>query len=295
VSDAYVQSWERSTGRYSHTAPDGNLPPVDAREFLGLEQVGDDRHWRLVVEPQVSTPGLFLFGGCGLGAGVEALEAASGRPAIWATAQYLSYAATGSVVDYEVTLSVVGGHITQGRAVARSEGREILTVNAALGDPQVEMEGIWVDPPSVPRPDECPVRTIPHQFANSILDRIDVRMARGRGFDDLTGSPGDPCSALWARVPGHLSPSAATLSIFGDYVSGGVSQPLGRRTLGRSLDNTLRMVRLMPTEWVLVDIRMHAVMDGYAQGVAFLWAETGDLLATASQSLSVRYWPDDLV
>ena len=77
---------------------------------------------------------------------------------------------------------------------------------------------------------------------------------------------------MWARVPGHLTPSAATLAIFGDYVSGAVSQPLGRRAMGRSLDNTLRMVQLKPTEWVLCDIRMHALVGGYGQGIAFLWS-----------------------
>lgn len=269
---------------------------MDAREFLGMEPVGggsagDGLHWQLTVEPELSTPGKFLFGGCGLGAGLVALEAASGRPTVWATAQYLSYAPTGSVVDYEVTLAVVGGHVTQGRAVARVAGQEILTVNAALGTPQVDVQGVWVAPPDVPLPDECPRRQLPAQFANSILDRIDVRVAKGRMLDGLEGTTGDPCLALWARVPGHLSPSAATLAIFGDYVSGGVSQPLGRRTMGRSLDNTLRMVQLEPTEWVLCDIRMHAAVDGYAQGNAFLWSQAGTLLGTASQSLGIRFWP----
>jgi len=265
---------------------------MDAREFLGMEPVGDALHWRLTVTTEVSTPGKFLFGGCGLGAGLVALEAASGRPAIWATAQYLSYAPTGSTVDYEVVLAVVGGHITQGRAVARVEGQEILTVNAALGAHQLDVRGVWVTPPSVPSPEECPPRQIPPMFANSILDRIDVRLAKGHGFDDLESPGGDPCSALWARVPGHLAPSAATLGIFGDYVSGGASQPLGRRIMGRSLDNTLRVVQLEPTEWVLCDIRMHAVVGGYAQGNAFLWSQSGTLLATASQSLSIRFWPE---
>ena len=82
----------------------------------------------------------------------------------------------------------------------------------------------------------------------------------------MDGTPGSPDSALWARVPGHLSPSAATLAIVGDYVSGAVSQPLGRRAMGRSLDNTLRMVQLKPTEWVLCDIRIHALVGGYAPG-----------------------------
>lgn len=264
---------------------------MDARQFLGLDPVdGDDLHWRLVVTPDLATPGHFLFGGCGLGAALVALEAASGRPAIWATAQYLSYAPTGSTVDYEVTLAVVGGHVTQGRAVARTAGKEILTVNAALGTPQLETREVWVTPPDVPPPGECPRRQLPPILANSILDRVEVRVARGQTFEDVTGATGDPRSALWARVPGHLAPSAATLAIFGDYVPGGASQPLGRRTMGRSLDNTLRMVQLEPTEWVLCDIRMHAAVDGYAQGSAFLWSQSGTLLATASQSFGIRYW-----
>jgi acyl-CoA thioesterase len=85
------------------------------------------------------------------------------------------------------------------------------------------------------------------------------------------------------------------LAIVGDYVSGAVSQPIGRRAMGRSLDNTLRMVQVRPTEWVLCDIHIHALVGGYGQGTAFLWSEAGDLLAMASQSIAVRLWPEDAV
>jgi acyl-CoA thioesterase len=61
--------------------------------------------------------------------------------------------------------------------------------------------------------------------------------------------------------------------------------------MGRSLDNTLRTVQLEPTEWVLCDMRMHALVAGYAQGIAFLWSEAGTLLGTASQTVAVREWP----
>ena len=44
----------------------------------------------------------------------------------------------------------------------------------------------------------------------------------------------------------------------------------------------------MPTEWVLLDIRIHAVAHGFGHGVVHLWAEDGTLLATASQSAIVR-------
>ena len=159
----------------------------------------------------------------------------------------------------------------------------------------LDIEGTWVTPPVVPPPEECPQRELPELFANTILDRVDVRLAKGRGFvefDAAPGEPGDANSALWARVPGHLEPSAATLAIFGDYVPGGVSQPIGVRVMGRSLDNTLRMAKLVPTEWVLCDIRVHALVNGCAQGLAHLWSTDGTLMATASQSLVVRRWPE---
>jgi acyl-CoA thioesterase len=267
---------------------------TDAREFLGMEELDDPLHWRLEVVPELTTPGNFLFGGCGLGAALVALEAASGRPTVWSTAQYLSYAPTHSVLDITVTLAAEGSRVTQARAVGRVGDKEILTVNAALGLPvDLDAEGVWDRPPEVPPPDECPPRRLPSLLQASIFDQIDVRLAKGRSFEEISSgpmTPGEPNSALWARVPGHLEPSAATLAVLGDYVTGGISQPLGRRTMSRSLDNTLRVVRLEPSEWVLCDIRIQALADGYGQGTAYLWSSAGRLLATASQSMSVRFW-----
>jgi acyl-CoA thioesterase len=266
---------------------------MDAQTFLGMEPIGDNLRWRMPVTPQLTTPGNFLFGGCGLAAALVALEAASGRPTVWATGQYLSYALRDKVVEWEVTLAAVGGHVTQGRAIARVEDKEILTVNAALGRDELDVGGVWADPPTVPRPEDCPPRFLPDFFRNTIMDSVELRNAAGRSFEEMDGTPGSGNSALWARVPGHLSPSAATLAIFGDYVSGAASQPIGRRAMGRSLDNTLRMVQLRPTEWVLCDIHIHALVGGYGQGTAFLWSEDGHLLATASQSIAVKLWPGE--
>lgn len=267
---------------------------TNAREFLGMDPVGDELHWRLNVVSELTTPADFLFGGCGLGAALVALEAASGRPTVWATAQYLSFAPTHAVLELNVTLAAVGKRITQGRAVGNVSGSEILTVNAALGSAGgLDASGVWVTAPVVPRPEDCPPRRLPNFISASIFDRIDVRIAKGRSFEELVDgpiAPGDPDTALWARVPGHLEPSAATLAIIGDYVTGAISQPLGRRVMARSLDNTLRIVSLEPTEWVLCDIRMDAVVDGFGQGSAYLWSEHGTLLATASQSMTVRAW-----
>ena len=75
-----------------------------------------------------------------------------------------------------------------------------------------------------------------------------------------------------------------------DYVPFGVGQALGRMAGGTSLDNTIRVARLVPTEWVLIDIAVHAVANGFGHGLVHLWAQDGTLLATASQSCRVRYW-----
>jgi acyl-CoA thioesterase len=262
---------------------------VNAKEFLGIEQVEEDA-WQLSVTERLITPGKFLFGGCGLAAGVVALEERSGRPAVWASAHYLSYAPLGSTLTVRTTLAVVGKSVTQARASASIEGKEILTVNAALGTGTLEGDWPWVQMPAVPPPEECKKRRMPREFGESVFEHIDSRVAIGRPFEDLDGTPGSPHSALWAKVPGHLDPCAATLAIFGDFVSGSTSEPLGRRTMGTSLDNTIRVATLEPTEWVLCDIHMHAMAGGFGQGIAYLFSERGTLLATASQSILARVW-----
>jgi acyl-CoA thioesterase len=261
---------------------------MNARAFLGLEPTDDPLLWRLPVTPGVSTPGRFLFGGCGLAAGVAAMEHASGRPAIWATAQYLSYAPTGSVVDFAVNLAVVGHQTTQARAIGRVDGKEILAVNAALGRRHLDVSGTWVHPPQVPGPDESTFRTIPPEFSGTVLERVEVRLALGRQFEELDGTVGDGHCAFWARLPGQLEPSSAWLSVLGDYVPSGVAQALGRPSIGNSLDNTIRVVQLVASEWILCDIHFLAVANGFGHGRAHLWSEDGTLLGIASQSVIVR-------
>ena len=63
---------------------------------------------------------------------------------------------------------------------------------------------------------------------------------------------------------------------------------VGRWFRSNSLDNTIRLVRPVATEWVLLDIRVHAVRDGFGHGLVHLWSGDGVLMATASQSAIVR-------
>ncbi|HET6964950.1 MAG TPA: thioesterase family protein [Acidimicrobiales bacterium] len=267
---------------------------MDARTFLGLEGTHNPYRWVLPVQPGVCTPEGFLFGGCGLGAAIAALEATTGRPVVWATCQYLSYARPPEVLDLDVTVAVSGHQTTQARATGHVADREVFTVNAALGRRPMEAEGTWAEMPDVPTPDRCARREMRIETGGEYLpDRLEVRQAAARSMTELPG-PGMPGgrSSLWAKLPDVLDLSSAALAVLGDYVPFGIGQALGLRAGGNSLDNTLRLGRTVPTEWVLLDIRVHQVVNGFGHGDVHLWSESGTLLATASQSTIVRMWRD---
>ncbi len=85
----------------------------------------------------------------------------------------------------------------------------------------------------------------------------------------------DGRSSLWARIPELLEPSAATLAILGDYVPFGIGQALSQPAGGNSLDNTLRIGRLVPTEWILIDVRIETIAHGFGHGHVYLWSHGG--------------------
>jgi acyl-CoA thioesterase len=267
---------------------------MDARSWLGLEPTHNPNRWVLPVVDGLSTGGGFLFGGCGLGGAIAALEGTTGRPVVWATAQYLSYAVVGSTLDIDVTVAVAGHQITQARATGHVADQEIFTVNAALGSRPYDGGGQWETMPAVGPPEDLPRRE--HPFADdreTIMGRLDQRLAKGTPWDDLEGNPGDGTAALWIRLPELLDMSAAALAILGDYVPFGLGQALGKLGGGNSLDNTLRVAEVVATDWVLVDVRVHAIRRGFGHGLVHLWSPDGTLLATASQSTIVRHWNEE--
>lgn len=266
---------------------------MDSRAFLGLRDAGDGQHWSLTVTPELCAGGEFLFGGAGLAAAVAAIEDATGRETIWATAQYLSYARPGVQVDIDVTIAVTGHQMTQARAICRVDGREILTVNAALGNRPFPAAGQFDVMPDVLPPELCPARPMRYDPAGTIGAQMEQRVAKYRDLDQLDGTLGDGRTLMWMRIPAVIDGvDASTLAVLGDFVPMGVGQALGIAGAGNSLDNTLRVIDLVPTDWVLLDIRIDAVARGFGHGRVHMFSRNGTLLATASQSCIVRFWKD---
>lgn len=266
---------------------------MDAGEFLGIEAGDRPDRWQLTITKGLTTRGGFLFGGAALGAAITALERSSGRAAVWASAQYLSYAQPGETLVIDVETFVAGHQVTQAQAIGRAGDRTILTVNAALGHRPMEVDGQWEAPPDAPPPAACDLRVRPGEALGHIDGSMEQRLVKARPWEELDGVRGDGQTVMWSRLPPITAGfDAATLAILGDFVPMGVGQALGTLTGGNSLDNSLRICRLVPTEWVLLDVRVHAVARGFGHGLVHMFAEDGTLLATASQSCIVRNWAD---
>ncbi len=263
---------------------------MDTREFLGVVAAEDRLRWRFVVTPQLCSFQENLFGGVGLAAATEALEAVTGRPLLWASAQYLSFARLHQIIDLELKIVVEGHHTTQARVIASTNGSEILSVSAALGRRDTPGEGSFAERPIVAPPEECAPRVFRLSPEATINEHIEMRIAAGRAWDELDGTA-NPLgrSALWARLPAVERVTAGTLAVLGDFVPYGMGQALGMKAGGSSLDNSIRVVRLVSTEWVLLDIRIHAIHGGFGHGLIHLWADDGTLMATASQTAVLRY------
>ena len=228
-----------------------------------------------------------MFGGSGLGAAIAAMEGTSDRPVVWATAQYLLFAKVGTVVDFDVTLAVHGKKTTQARAVGHVGGTEIITVNAALGTRSYPEERTYCLPPEVQKPETCPIRERFSTVTDSLDSRIEQRWALPLGAKEPTEiEPGR--IAVWSRMPELLEPSAATFAVLGDYVPMGISFIQQGKAGSTSLDNTLRVIDLVPSDWYLLDIRVDAIASGFGHGVIHIWSEDGILCAIVSQSRIVR-------
>ncbi len=270
-------------------------PYPDARTFLGIEPTDDPLRWLLPLRKEILTAGQFLYGGAGLAAGIAALEATTGRPLVWATAQYFSFARMPGTLDITLDVVVTGTSTTQARCSIVQGDDEILDLLATLGKRPAPATGTWASPPQVTPLAETRVQ-FREEAVGTVHEALDMRLVhgvsrrqllRGRPVKDTGGR-----AAFWLRIPGGARvPDAADLALVGDTVPAAFASATGQPISGNSLDNTIRVGTLVWTEWVLVDVQVHALADGYGHGIAHLWAEDGTLLGTASQSAVVRTPP----
>lgn len=237
------------------------------------------------------TPAGTLQGGAGLGATTAAMEIVTGRPTIWATAQYLSFASGTESLNIDVNVEVSGYNTSQVRCVLSRSGQEILTTHAAMGSRDTTMDDRWDQPLTVAAPNDCPRYRFFERGAGHLGDLSDFRLAHGRQLDDIAISKkkGDGSFALWVKCwEGSRMVTSSDIAFIGDFMPLGFADAIGAPFAGNSLDNTIRIGTLVPTQWVLISIRVHQVANGFGHGSASLWAESGTLLGNVSQTSVMR-------
>ena len=262
--------------------------------LIPLAPTPDPERYRLALHPGlcVGPPDRsFMFGGAGLAAAVLALERRTGRPLVWATAQYLAFCRPPAVLEIEARPVTEGRTVTQARAAVHDGDRPVLSVTAALGERPGLFEHAWIEAPRTPAPDQCPTTARWRDREDDLHSRFDVRIANGAPHGADAGGQGpsaDGRTRLWIRPVGDHPIDAAMLAIIADHAPSGVGAAIGRHAGGNSLDNTLRIARLVHTRWVLADIHVQALANGFAHAAISLFAENGGLMALASQSMIVR-------
>jgi acyl-CoA thioesterase len=192
-----------------------------------------------------------------------------------------------------VTSEIDGPQTTQARVTIALGDTDVISASASLGVRNFPVGGRWLEPPDVAGvADSSPVATPPG--VASILDHYGVRLSGGRARQELDGIPGSGRRAIWCRIPGGRRPvTAADVAIAGDLVVLALPDAIGVPCSANSLDNTIRMATRAPSEWLLVDANVDAVIGGYAHAHANIWTDDGVLLGLASQTLVLRAVDDD--
>lgn len=293
-------------------------------EFFGLEMAGDalpiseepiDAAAGLVarssfrVEPRLARPDGRLYGGSAVGVSVAVAEALTGRDAQWMTTQFVSTALLSSNVDIVTEILAPGRRTNQVRVTATTPdsptgepGEHV--VFASLGATGLRRDGGLtgqfesrpiVDPPESSARWSSPFAAMAD--AAGLGDRlpalpddigfttvIELRQAEVHEHPD----PGPARMCMWVRRRDGIAITPAVAAYIADMVPMSVARAFGVLAMATSLDNTIRIGGAVGTEWALLDIRAHLSHGDYAHGVAHVWSEDGHLIATASQTASMR-------
>ena len=255
------------------------------RRFLELALDEGDHTGHVVIAMRHSTPDGRFYGGAGLALTIVAMEAATRRRVRWATAQFVSSARIGDDITIEVQVAAAGRSTSQLRVNGSVEGRTLFHALGATGLPHSELPGrAFPAMPAVPAPDACPPLDVPRAAGGSPghFETEDVR-------DAGTESP----MRAWIRLYDHDVARPAMLGYIADLVPLAVRRALDVRGAGASLDNTIRVGAPVRSPWVLLELEPDFTDAGYAHGTVRLWSQTGELVAVATQTATLRPFPPD--
>jgi acyl-CoA thioesterase len=264
--------------------------PVDAR-LVGFERGPREHEVSFEIVPHLCRGDGALYGGTGLAAALAAMELITGRPALWATAQLVASARLGDVVRCDVQLVARGTYIDQVRISAYvGDGLLFASVGSTATGRERGVTGVGLAMPDAVGPEQGVAGWHPggRRWGNGEVGHH--RVSEFLGAPRTDGSERAPGHrVMWARLTGEQTTTAAKLGFLADVaVAHAICDAAGVAGAGTSLDNSLRVGRLVDTEWVLLDVHGLVADAGYGYGLVHLWSPDGVLLATGSQSVKLR-------
>lgn len=264
-------------------------------QFPELQDAAASGAYRLSITDPVGTGVAgrrHLFGGAGLAAAVLVAEQVTQRACVRASVQFDTAPATGTDVDLRAQETVRGRGVSQVSVIGRQDRQTSFSGLVSCAVPSADApEREWPAMPDVPAPEVCPSVVAHAEAHEDIHAAFDIRHVRGR-FGIFSREPVTEDGHVLVWMKSKRRPfDAAGLAIAADFVPSTASNALGTRAGGRSLDNTLRIVRVVPTEWVLCDIHVEAISAGYGHGRMHIFSQDGALMAIGSQSFKLVILP----
>jgi acyl-CoA thioesterase II len=277
--------------------------------FLGMDRLGGTNRFEFTVTDHLSRLDGKLYGGTAIAASVAAAEQVSDRPALWMTTQFVSTTGLDSKISVQVEVLAPGRRTHQVSVTGTdAQGQVIFASLGATGHHAPDgLTGEFESRPEVGSPESGEVWSSPFigMARGAGIDPSVLPLPAGVGFSravDLRHpeilrhpDPGPGRVCVWARRTDGGPVTAAVAAYLADMVPMAVARAHGVVAMGTSLDNTIRIGTYVQSEWVLIDLRPHLAAGGYGHGIAHVWSETGQLMATASQTASMRpFDPDNL-
>lgn len=269
-------------------------------EFLGLEPGATPGDFHFSVSNHLARLDGRLYGGTAIAVSIAAAELVSQRPATWMTTQFVSTAGANERITVRAEVLAPGRRTNQVRVTGTDGSGAVMFASlGATGHHRVDgLSGTFDHAPRVSPPDASERRDGP--FA-TMLRNAGIEdpppLPEGVGFNSVVEfrepelhshpDPGPGRVCMWVRRRDGVHVTAATVAFMADMVPLSVAHGCGVVAGGISLDNTIRIGAFEATEWVLVDLRAHMVAGDYGHGLAHIWSESGQLLATAGQSASM--------
>ncbi len=256
-------------------------------DLLGLTVGAEDRRGAFVAAPHLLNSRGTLWGGCGLAAAIAFTQARGARECVWAQAQFVGPVLAGATVRLRVDAD---GGLTQGAVQATVDGRTVFRAGGTFGRATGSVTRFAPSGSWAPDPLDCPPREYPDWLTfprDGVLSLVEQRWARPPRTV-LDGTPGTGRSALWLRLVPPLPLTGAALALLADFTPVGLIEAIGDMSMGTSLDNQLRVIAVPVGEWILLDVRVEAIVRNVAQLRARMYDTSGALVATAGQAALVH-------